>query len=643
MLAVHSAVYNVDFDDLGADWLVRWGTIRELPEGGIELTRDHVQLYEYPEDADEGARDSESTGRSDRSSEDELPLETNGSSDDDSDADLRPRNEIAAPRYHGFVDGPGEIPEHPPFEQALRGHGWLPGAVQQSAGDLVLTMVRQMIAWVVTCTNRKIQQEHLPIPPVTFGELLKWHAIRILQCIIKLPRVGMYWSTPSTLSHMFPNFADVMPFSRFKAIRQALRFEDYAAVGGDDHNNRAWKIRTISTLMQDSFRRMMRAPAQHIAVDEGMVRYTGRRCPIRRRLPNKPIPVGMKFFAAVDVATGFMFDFWWDDATLTAENCQLFPWGMTGEVVLRFIRPLPGRGYIIYTDNYYTSIPLAQELRRRGHHLIGTMRRSRGVPECVLLPSKRPTRNTPRGTVRYAHDPDTSIHIYGWMDSGAVYLLDTFHGPQVERLTRRVGAAIQEFELPVACNRYNQNMNGVDRYDQIRTGYYGIEMSGRTAKWTVRAYEALFNMAIANAYALHKHLHGGLESEEDHCNFMLQVAREFLDNKYDEPVQPRGVRRAHTAGNIPHQGDGDLDTVRHSLAQFPTGTRGPTRRRRLDCAACPRRVNGMRDYTRRTSYYCNSCGVGLHPECFEQYHANLTTHTPKRRRQLIENTAADNA
>lgn len=118
------------------------------------------------------------------------------------------------------------------------------------------------------------------------------------------------------------------------------------------------------------------------------------------------------------------------------------------------------------------------------------------------------------------------------MDNGPMYLLDTFHGPVQEQLTRRVGRVQVQFQVPKALDTYNRFMGGVDRYDQIRTGCCGLEMNGRVLKWTVRAYEALFNMCIANVYALHRHLTAARGDTLTHALFMVRVVEELLDNVY---------------------------------------------------------------------------------------------------------------
>ena len=94
-----------------------------------------------------------------------------------------------------------------------------------------------------------------------------------------------------------------------------------------------------------------------------------------------------------------MFEFNWDDSTRTAANCAHLDWGMTGQVVLDLLENLPGSGYRIFTDNYYTSPALAREVVLRGSGLVGTLRANRGVIAALKLPAK-PTRAVVKGHPR---------------------------------------------------------------------------------------------------------------------------------------------------------------------------------------------------------------------------------------------------
>jgi hypothetical protein len=64
------------------------------------------------------------------------------------------------------------------------------------------------------------------------------------------------------------------------------------------------------------------------------------------------------------------------------------------------------------------------------------------------------------------------------------------------------------------------------------------------------------------------------------------------------------------------------DNNDHKLSQHARGTRkqGDNRRKRGNCRQCPNTVNGKRN-ARQTSYYCETCQVSLHPDCFHSFHS----------------------
>ena len=49
-------------------------------------------------------------------------------------------------------------------------------------------------------------------------------------------------------------------------------------------------------------------------------------------------------------------------------------YGGASDVVIRLVSPLLGYGYHMYTDNYFTSIPLAMYLYNHRTYLTGTTR-----------------------------------------------------------------------------------------------------------------------------------------------------------------------------------------------------------------------------------------------------------------------------
>jgi hypothetical protein len=84
-------------------------------------------------------------------------------------------------------------------------------------------------------------------------------------------------------------------------------------------------------------------------------------------------------------------------------------------------------------DNYYRSIPLAEELLTRNIYLVGTIKKDRGVPKCVTIgTSKKPklSKQFPKGFLKCAYKADNSMCVNGLMDNSVVYLLDTLYGSQ---------------------------------------------------------------------------------------------------------------------------------------------------------------------------------------------------------------------
>lgn len=609
VMELYDPVSDTIYNNLSVEWWRQWGQHSQLPEGGIELNQEHIDMYEHgPMEALEDDSGSESEGdgglrqifdqEQEQEQEQRLPQVEDG---------VLPQ---LLQLGENFVQDEDRAIDAVQFEQMLTGRrGWLTNLVGLRPDEIVAMLIRDMFVHVVECFNVKVAQEHTNVSRLTLGELMTWHALRMFMCLQKFAATDVYWKKGNSGAINYPDFGRFMTFSRFQDIRDGLRFEDYAVQ--HDRTDPAWKIRSITNIMKQAFQALLPCPRQYIAVDEGMVKYTGRKCPIKRVMPNKPITCGLKFFAAVDCSTGIMFDFDWDDGVMTAANCGHHPWGFTGEVVLKLIRPLPGQGYVVVTDNYYTSLPLARELLHRGHRLLGTIRSNRGVPEAVKLPSKKPTRACPKGTVRSCRTRDNRIYIFSWMDNGPVYLLDTVYGNTPAVLSRRDGRNVREFEVPKGFESYNMHMGGVDRYDQIRTGFYGVEMHGRCAKWTLRAYESLFNMALANAFAVFRYFAGEVGNFANHHQFMLDVANRLLHNVYVQA--PR--TRLQAAEQPPRN--------RHTLKRRESGTdvsRGAGGRRKRSCCVNCRHIPTDR---RRTSYFCVECKVALHPACDAEYHSRL--------------------
>jgi hypothetical protein len=112
-----------------------------------------------------------------------------------------------------------------------------------------------------------------------------------------------------------------------------------------------------------------------VAIDEIIVRFR-RQLNDTYKMPNKPIKQGYKIFALVD--NGYV---WYFQLSLRQyrirELYKVNELTSTGSIVLQIACPLPkfsNLHYIIYLDNYFTSIPLFSILRKENIGAVGTTR-----------------------------------------------------------------------------------------------------------------------------------------------------------------------------------------------------------------------------------------------------------------------------
>jgi hypothetical protein len=96
-----------------------------------------------------------------------------------------------------------------------------------------------------------------------------------------------------------------------------------------------------------------------IIVDEMMIGYKGSYCPARQYLPQKPQKWGIKVWCLVDSTSKYVYDFevyyGWNDAQTVLEPPGV-EGGLDTHVVLRLVEGLQGKGHVLTTDNYFSSV-----------------------------------------------------------------------------------------------------------------------------------------------------------------------------------------------------------------------------------------------------------------------------------------------
>ena len=165
-----------------------------------------------------------------------------------------------------------------------------------------------------------------------------------------------------------------------------------------------------------------------------------------------------------------------------------------------------------------------------------------------------------------------------------------------------------DFVVPAAIPEYNNGMHGADVWDQIRKDF-GTDLRHPTSKWTLRIFEIFWSLIMTQGYNIYRYNNkNNLQRKLSQHQFKLAIILGLINH-------PVVVGAPTPLNNAPRN--------QHEICQWPVGSRGVDNLRRYhtECRQCPRILpDGSRNSKRLTTFYCNYCMVGLHPDCFAKYH-----------------------
>jgi hypothetical protein len=245
---------------------------------------------------------------------------------------------------------------------------------------------------IVENTNLYAIAHNAPTAPTSTNRRYWWptnpNEIRVLFGIFyymgvhREPNYKVYWETPRPNGPIHA-LSKHMSLNRFENLRHYLHISKpsletselpQSSLDNDDDINKFWWWRLepmISTFRDGCQRYLILGTA--VAIDEIMVRFYGRSSDTYK-MPNKPIKQGYKIFALA--SDGYVWHFQLASRQHGIGELEkvdeLTP---TSSMVLQMARLLPrfpNSHFVIYMDNYFTSIPLFSMLRKENIGATGT-------------------------------------------------------------------------------------------------------------------------------------------------------------------------------------------------------------------------------------------------------------------------------
>ena len=252
-----------------------------------------------------------------------------------------------------------------------------------------------IIELLVSNSNKYAMQKGRHEFSTTSSELRLFLAILFVSGYAPLPRRRMYWEPADDVLNLAVSRS--MTRNRFEEIMSNIHVADNDNLPAGD---KMAKVRPLFTELNRRFITFF--PRQkNLAVDESMVPYYGRHS-AKQYIRGKPIRFGYKVWS-INTPLGYCAQMEpYQGAGVT--HAEL---GLGGSVVVNLVNSLPTDTYVVYFDNFFTSLRLLEQLAAMNIHATGTVRANR-IENCPLSSADK-FKKTTRGSFEYLLESRSKI------------------------------------------------------------------------------------------------------------------------------------------------------------------------------------------------------------------------------------------
>lgn len=239
--------------------------------------------------------------------------------------------------------------------------------------ELLQTVVEETNRYANQCTIRRIVDETMTEKSrlsewqdVTVPELKVFLGIILWMGLAPRPSIEHFWSTGVLYRSDVGKF---MPRNRFELILSHFHLSDNETA---DTDNRLHKLGNLISYLNDCFTKLY-IPGEDVCIDETMVPWRGRLL-FRQYIPSKRHKYGIKLYKLC-LPHGYTHRL----KVYAGKENEPVPCNSTAseKVVMELCKPILRTQRTLYTDNFYTSVRLADKLLAKKTHLVGTLRSNR--------------------------------------------------------------------------------------------------------------------------------------------------------------------------------------------------------------------------------------------------------------------------
>jgi hypothetical protein len=337
------------------------------------------------------------------------------------------------------------------------------------------------------------ESEELKWKDVDVVTMKKFFGLTLLMGMIKKPEIRDYWATDLLMSSPFFHHEQSLSRNRYLEILRFIRFSDPFST-----TNKYSRVQDTLRLVHDTC--ALYIPTSSLSIDETLLLFKGR-LSFRIFIRTKRARFGIKSFVLADSDGYLIFCHPYTgsdtDMVLADEiNVRTFLLSKSERIVVYLLEKtdLLDKGYIVNADNWFCSLRLGQYLFSRNTGLRGTIRMCRGVP--LELKNKKVN----PGSSAFMRRKE--ILVTKFVDKRDVYLLSTVDTAAVQNVERvQRGGNTENCKKPTAIMKYNLEMAGIDKSDQIMAPY---NITRKSHAWFKKLGFNLLHRLLVNSFILYR-------------------------------------------------------------------------------------------------------------------------------------------
>lgn len=362
---------------------------------------------------------------------------------------------------------------------------------------------------------------------------------------------------------------------RFQFLLDCLRFDDKTTRAERVATDRFAPIRDLwEAFMKSCIDNYEAGP--YLTIDEQLLAFRGRSA-FKMYMPKKPAKYGLKIVMVCDAGSKYMLV---AEPYLGKQNTTV-QGPLSQYYVKKLTAPFHGSNRNLTMDNWFTTVPLADELLKDPYKLtlLGTIRLNK--PEIPL--SMRSTKNRDIGDSKYLFSNTTTLLSHKAKKNKVVCLISTMHQDK----------GVNQDGKPVMIDHYNQTKGGVDTLDQMVSVR---SCSRKTKRWQLCIFYDLIDIGGVNSLII---LNRVLSSRKE----QTMTRTSFLNQLYQQLVFPWLEQRL-TIKNLPRELRSMVFSVLgRKEAADPVLPR--VDKKRTTCKICPAEKRRM------TVNYCSKCDTAF--------------------------------